>query len=441
MRSRTVILVALLIAGWPVLRWYALRVGDGSDERWGVAALLAALAFAPWRSWRGPLPAGRWRWLCGALALYVAALPFAAPLVRALLFTGVFAIAAADRRAPAAWGALLFLSLPVIASAQFYAGYPLRVVTAWLTVPIIGLLGQSVEASGTTLLWRGDQVVLDAPCSGIAMLWSGLFIATITACWFRLDGRACLRLLRFTGAIIFVANVLRAVALFFFGTGLWPQWPGHHEGTGLLLFGAAMVLILFRAEKLGRSTSVTQDVTDTPPVAAPRPVWQIGLIGLFMGAGLLPLWWGAGVARAAHDAFPGWQSAPLADHWQPAALGPREARFAQDFPGRIAVFTDGRATCVVRWVDRPTRWLHPARDCLRALGFTTAPGPIQARPDGTRWGTVTADRDDTRLQVHERLITTDGHGAWTDVSGWYWHAVLSPRSGPWWMITELVPVG
>lgn len=439
MRSRTVILVALLLAGWPVLRWYGLRLVDGSDERWGVAALAAALLFAPWRGWRGPLPASRFPWLAGLFAIYALTLPFAPPLVRALLFVATFAVAAADRRAPVAWGALLFLSLPVIASAQFYAGYPLRMLTTQLTVPLIALLGQSVEAAGTTLLWRGEQVVLDAPCSGIHMLWTGLFVTAVASCWLRLDARACARLLRLTGLVVFAANALRATALFFFGTGLWPRFPGHHDGVGVLFFGLAMAPVLLRAEKLGRSRFATDAVADTPPVAPVRPVWQFGLYGLFMGAGLLPLWRGAGVEPAAHDAFPGWRAAPIAARWQPRSLGPDEARFAKDFPGRIAVYADGDATCVVRWVGRPTRWLHPATDCLRAMGFSIRPGTILARNDGTRWGTAEAGRSERRLQVRERLASEDGRRAWTDVSAWFWHAAFHPDAGPWWVITELSP--
>lgn len=439
MRSRTVILLTLLLAGWPVLRWYELRVFGGSDERWGILALLAALVFAPWRRWRDPLPAARWPWLFGALAVYVAALPFAPPLVRALLFVATLAIVGADRRAPVAWGALLFLSLPVVASAQFFAGYPLRVLTTQLTVPLIALLGQSVEAVGTTLHWRGEQVVLDAPCSGIQMLWTGLLFSALAACWFRLDARACLRLLRFTGATVFVANVLRAVALFFFGTGLWPQFPGHHAGVGLVFFGAAMLLILFRAEKIGRTTSVTGEVTDTPPVAQPRPVWQFGLIGLFMGAGLLPLGRGAGVSPEHGGDFPGWQTAPIKTDWTPHPMSAREASCAESFPGRMNVYTDGESVFVVRWVDHATRRMHPGADCLRALGFSITPGQILARPDGSNWSTASAANEQDRLVVRERIVSADGQHAWTDVSAWFWHAALRPDAGPWWMITELSP--
>ena len=53
-----------------------------------------------------------------------------------------------------------------------------------------------------------------------------------------------------------------------------------------------------------------------------------------------------------------------------ATLGPIEERFARRFPGAIARFTDGERVLIVRQVTRPTRQLHPADDCFRAIGYT-----------------------------------------------------------------------
>ena len=66
--------------------------------------------------------------------------------------------------------------------------------------------------------------------------------------------------------------------------------------------------------------------------------------------------------------------AELPSHWQgqpvrPLALSAVEQRFAQAFPGHIARLTDGRQIVVLRDVRQPTRMLHPAVDCFRALGY------------------------------------------------------------------------
>jgi len=75
---------------------------------------------------------------------------------------------------------LSLLSLPLLASLQFYAGYPLRVVTAeasrWLLAT-----GFSAQRSGASLLVNGQLVIVDAPCSGVQMLWLGYFTACVVA--------------------------------------------------------------------------------------------------------------------------------------------------------------------------------------------------------------------------------------------------------------------
>ncbi len=250
-QTRAWIALSLLAAGWPVLNWYALRLNDGSDEPWGLAALGAAALFAPWRSWREPLPTHRIVWLCGLLALYIVAFPWMPPMVRALLLvTALGLTAASDRGFPAAWWGLLVLSLPVVATLQFYLGYPLRLLTTQLCVPLIALGGHTARAVGTTLHWAGERVVIDAPCSGIRMLWTGLFFAACLACWHRLDARRTFTLMRLAGLVLFLTNVLRATFLFFIETGLWSLPSGSHEGAGLLCFCLAAGVVLWIGERL-----------------------------------------------------------------------------------------------------------------------------------------------------------------------------------------------
>ncbi len=248
--TRAFIGLSVLAAGWPVLRWYASRLNDGSDEPWGLAALAAALIFAPWRTWREPLPVRRVGWLCGLLALYIVAFPWMPPLIRALWLVTALGLVAADRGFPAAWWSLLVLSLPVVATLQFYLGYPLRLLTTQLCVPLIALVGHTAHAAGTTLYWAGERVVIDAPCSGIRMLWTGLFFAACLASWHRLDARRAFTLLRMAGLVLFLANVVRASLLFFIETGLWTVPSGSHEGAGLLCFALATGVILWIGERL-----------------------------------------------------------------------------------------------------------------------------------------------------------------------------------------------
>ncbi|MET0261821.1 MAG: hypothetical protein ABW223_02900 [Rariglobus sp.] len=141
----------------------------------------------------------------------------------------------------------------------------------------------------------------------------------------------------------------------------------------------------------------------------------------------------------AHAGFPGWDTAPISPTWQQQPLGNREARFTRDFPGVTGLFTADGRTYVVRWLERPTRKLHPAADCLRALGYDITPCPIRQQADGTLWSAFEAVRGPDHLRVHERISGADGR-SWTDISTWFWHAALGRAEGPWWVVTELIVV-
>lgn len=84
----------------------------------------------------------------------------------------------------------------------------------------------------------------------------------------------------------------------------------------------------------------------------------------------------AGAGGGAGDAEPAapTQASELPRTWhgvpvRPLALTAVEQRFADRFPGSIARLTDGRQIVVLREVAQPTRMLHPAADCFRALGY------------------------------------------------------------------------
>jgi hypothetical protein len=136
--------------------------------------------------------------------------------------------------------------------------------------------------------------------------------------------------------------------------------------------------------------------------------------------------------------FPGWPS-----HWggralRPLPLAEREKAFARGFPGRIGRFENGEAQLILRHVTRPTRRLHPAVDCFRGSGYDTR--PLSGRRDeaGRSWGCFLATRDGRRLRVCERIEDGAG-GSWSDVSSWYWAALLGRSAGPWWAVTRIDP--
>ena len=125
-----------------------------------------------------------------------------------------------------------------------------------------------------------------------------------------------------------------------------------------------------------------------------------------------------------------WQGRPL----RPLALSEVEQRFARQFPGTLARLTDGEQVLVLRAVQRPTRMLHPAADCYRALGYAIHHAQLRLDAQSQLWRCFEARRAGSALQVCERITDAGGAG-FTDTSAWYWAALLGQSQGPWQAIT------
>jgi exosortase/archaeosortase family protein len=242
--SPRVLLLAMTVALWPVWRWYALRTFDGSDEPYGLIAL-ATLAIVVMRNGM-ELPRSEKRIVCAAILLGVYALLFhvTSPLPRALVAVAALATLVLRRRNLVANAALLGLSLPVVATVQFYLGYPLRVMAAEASVIILRVLDFTVTREGTLLHWRGETIMVDAPCGGVRMLWFGIYLAAALAAFSGLGNRRSLFAL---GAALFLvvgANMVRATALFFKEAHLvaLPDWT--HSGIGVVLFAGALLILV-----------------------------------------------------------------------------------------------------------------------------------------------------------------------------------------------------
>ena len=168
---------------------------------------------------------------------------------------------------------------------------------------------------------------------------------------------------------------------------------------------------------------------------------RIGHKALFGLAMLLCLAWGAAeavrpptdvTAHSATTEWPReWDGAPL----RPLALGEVEQRFAQRFPGAIARMTDGEHMFVLRQVERPTRMLHPAADCYRALGWRIEQARLERDAQQRLWRCFNTLRPGTAsLRVCERIVDAKGQ-AFTDTSAWYWAAASGQSQGPWQAVT------
>jgi exosortase/archaeosortase family protein len=240
MKRLLFIIAVQVLAFWEVWRWYVSRAVYSWDQPWGVLALIAAIVFLIGS--RKPWPqTGRSLLLPVILVLFYAAtyLTFA-PLARAVVAFTALAVTTSSLRFgksfhPGLFG-LFYLSLPALPTLQFFGGYPLRVVVAELTAPILRMSGFAVIPEGTCLNWAGQMIWIDAPCSGIKMLWVGLFLTFVVLCLYELPLLKTLLLLPLVSVVILAANVFRAVALFYLEAGVLslPSWG--HEYAGVIAF-------------------------------------------------------------------------------------------------------------------------------------------------------------------------------------------------------------
>jgi exosortase/archaeosortase family protein len=437
-----VVVPFVLLVCWPVWRWYVARMSDGSDEPLGLLALVAAALFAPRAGWREALPLMRVGIIGSLLVLLHVSSGFLPALLRAAIavLALVCALPRDTTRPRLPVFALLLLSLPLIASLQFYLGFPLRAVMTWCCAKLLVLGGMAVEARGTVLHWAGEQVLVDAPCSGIHMLWTTAFVSAVLAAVHRLPARRFVRLAQFSGAAVFVANTARCLALFFLETGLCPRPAWAHEAVGLVAFTGALAACVAFAGRLWTSSAKPPECHPLDGTFCRRRRAALAGIVFAASATLGAVGW-----SAAHDRQPSADHAAHAVNWpaefegRPLSrrpLHPVDERFAVGFPGEIGVFADDERRIVFRRVRQPTRKLHPAADCLRAAGYRVRPLPAIRDRDGALWSALeaTAPQNSMRLLVRERIA--DGAGnAFTDVSAWFWAATWRPQDGPWLAVT------
>ena len=162
---------------------------------------------------------------------------------------------------------------------------------------------------------------------------------------------------------------------------------------------------------------------------------------------LLCLLWSAWAAveaspgeRQAVTIFHEWPSQWDGEPLRPLALSEVEQRFAAHFPGSIARLTDDRSMFVMRQVAVPTRMLHPAVDCYRALGYRIEQARLERDAQERLWRCFNARRvSGQTLRVCERIVDAKGT-AFTDTSAWYWAAASGQSRGPWQAVTMARPM-
>ena len=242
-----------LLAFWPTLRWYATRTADPSTGAWGLVALATAGCFL-YRA--RPATAGPAPWYgFGAITLLYAGLqgrvpPLVSAIVAVMAVAWSISTLRLGRHLHPGFAGLLLLALPVVPTIQFFLGYPLRVLTAEGSAWFLRAFRVAVEREGTLLRWAGELVVIDAPCSGVHMLWTGMFLAAAIACFHELRWLPAVAFAAWAGLLILTANVVRTGLLFLVETNLWPSFTGLHSGIGVAVF-AVMTFLLVGGFQIG----------------------------------------------------------------------------------------------------------------------------------------------------------------------------------------------
>ena len=431
-------LAGFLILSAPTLLWYVQRMSDGSDEPYGILALIAWAGFFPIRSLRagsriGPFP-DRLEWIATiatAVALWVAP---SYPLIRAGILVGSVSILAIRRGAPPSILGLGILSLPVIATLEFYCGYPLRYACGWLGVQALNLVGLPVRIEGISMWIEGSEIVIDRPCSGLKYLWFGWFLSALIAALFRLSLQRSIFFTVLSGLILFLANALRINLLFLL------EWrdsggPVTHEWVGLSVFALALLTILFVAGKLRRKEGEKE--------IRPAKLWATRNHARFIRpAGiiwcLLALTFTVFDLPADSGRTQGEQLASDARFSGPIATSSEGfAQLLSDVGDHIRLFEVDGSVILLREIDRPSRSVHPAEDCFRGSGYSIEHATLWKDRYERNWRRFYASRGDHRWEVRQRIEGADGWNG-SDVSQWFWQAATGKTVGPWrmWVMIE-----
>jgi exosortase/archaeosortase family protein len=242
---------------WPHGRWVWARAVDGSDGPLGLVAIVALVALLlhhrkslrltpnlPWL-----VAAAMWMvvataaWMVTALTS-VTVPPLAAALAAALSLGCGVAAWAPHTMARTPLAGLALLALPLVASLQFYVGYPLRLITAELSAWALQAVGLDAVRSGASMTVRGQLVIVDAPCSGVQMVWMAYFTACLVAAWWSLRDSTFLRRLPLVSVLVLLGNAARNSVLVALESRSEGLSSAAHEAIGLVALGAVLATVV-----------------------------------------------------------------------------------------------------------------------------------------------------------------------------------------------------
>jgi len=417
-------MVLALSLGWAAVKWWSAR--GSTAEVSGVSLLL--------------------------LAAYAGAYPWLPPLARATL--GLAALAAAltglrglDFRTNAGLTALLLLAAPAADTVAFFLGAPIRAASAQVAAAGLAMGGVPVVVEGAMLRVGGQLFSVDAPCSGVNGLWSGMVVASSLAVYRGLGPARTLALVATAAALCIPANGWRATSLVYLSRlgskGIGIGGEAEHSLVGVIVFAVTIAALAALASGLSRSRALAARSGPGARFPAGRLSWSAAAVLVCAGAAAaVPLTPRMVDARPTASAFPGWPNDWLGRPINRLPETELDRRWAKLSPAPLARFAlaDG-GELLLRWTDRAGRWLHPPEDCYRGHGYEVVSlSPVRAlapgHPEPVVWRRFEARKGGERLEVRSVILSAAGP-SYPDPAWWWWH-VSGPGasdSGPWWVAT------
>ncbi len=239
-----------IAAFWNVWQWMIARFASSGEAMWEILPLIAAVLLA-WRSRSVNSHIAPTALIFAAVFLvaYGASFLVAPPLIRSVFalisLTFILSSWRFDKLFHFGIFVLLLLSLPIADSLNFFLGYPMRVIVGEAVQFLLNGQGLDVYREGVSLNFGDKLIWIDAPCSGIKMLWFGTFLATFLSCLFNLGPIRILAVLGMTFVAVLLGNIMRASALFYIEAGLIETWEWMHSGIGVMAFAFTSLLIVF----------------------------------------------------------------------------------------------------------------------------------------------------------------------------------------------------
>jgi len=407
------------IAFWSSFVWLVERAFDGSDDPWGIGVLIILVLFGGFFSKQGEKRVeGNPPYF--SILVYGITFSYLPNLVRGIIAAFVFARIVSLQRGTGRWHlgtwAVASLVLPWLSSLQFFLGYPMRWMTTKMSALFLGMSGLNVQAKGLMLMWGPVDVWVDAPCSGVKMLWVGMFFAATLAFIFRLKNTATFALLAMGMVATLIGNVIRASAVFYLEAGIIKVPDFFHDLLGLLTFTIITGLVSALAFSL-KSFDVV--------LARSQVRITLPFVLLLVIVSLSPLITSSTQKQhhAQNVTFP---TQLEGQSLRPRPLSPRDIPYLKGFPGELRTFQTPTREILIRFVAKATRKLHSATDCYKGLGYE-----IEVLERNRTWARYRATKDRRSYIVEERIRDADGE-LYYDVGAWYWAAKLGLSEGPWW---------